>query len=44
MAYTIRTTANTVIATINDGFLDSTTSLRLPGPNYQGYGQYLNDN
>ena len=44
MAYTIRTTANTVIATINDGFLDSTTSLRLPGPNYVGYGQYLNEN
>ena len=44
MAYTITKTDGTTLTTINDGFLDTSTSLSLPGPNYVGYGQKLNEN
>ena len=44
MAYTILKTDGTTLTTIDDGLLDSSTSLRLPGANYVGYGQYLNEN
>lgn len=44
MSYNILKTDGTLLTTIQDGFLDSTTSLSLPGPDYVGYGQYLNEN
>jgi hypothetical protein len=44
MSYTINNYDGTFLTTINDGTLDSTTSLELPGPNYVGYGRYLNEN
>jgi len=44
MAYTILKSDGTVLTTIADGLLDSTTSLGLPGPNFVGYGQILNEN
>jgi len=45
MPYTINHyNGNVLIQTINDGFADNSTSLTFPGPNYVGYGQYLNQN
>jgi len=45
MAYTINLTDGTVLTTIADGTLDtSSTSLALPGKNYAGYGIYLDTN
>jgi microcystin-dependent protein len=44
MAYTILKSDGTVLTTIADGLLDKTTSLGLPGPNFVGYGQILNEN
>jgi len=44
MSYTIYKSDGTVQTTISDGFLDTSTSLKLPGPNYVGYGRYLNEN
>jgi len=44
MSYTITKSDGTVLTTIVDGTLDTTTSIDLPGPNYVGYGQYLNEN
>jgi hypothetical protein len=44
MAYTINNYDGTPLTTIADGQIDSTTSLELPGPNYVGYGQKLNEN
>jgi len=44
MAYTITKTNGNVLTVINDGRVDSTTSLQLPGPNYVGYGLKLNEN
>jgi microcystin-dependent protein len=44
MAYTILKSDGTVLTTIADGLLDGTTSLGLPGPNFVGYGQILNEN
>ena len=44
MSYTITKSDGTTLTTINDGTIDSTTSLELPGPNYIGYGKYLNEN
>lgn len=44
MAYTINTTSGNVIATINDGDLDTTTALSLPGRNRSSYGEHLNEN
>jgi hypothetical protein len=44
MSYTITKTDGTVLTTIADGTLDSTSSLELPGPNYVGYGQKLDEN
>ena len=42
MAYTIVKTDGTVLTTIADGTINtSSTSLGLPGRNYAGYGQYL---
>lgn len=44
MAYTITKTDGTVLTTIADGTRDTTTSISLAGPNFVGYGQYLNQN
>jgi hypothetical protein len=44
MPYVITKTDGTLLTTIADGTIDSTTSLSLPGPNYLGYGQKLDEN
>ena len=45
MAYTITKSDGTTLTTINDGGLDTvSSSLQLPGPNFVGYGQKLNEN
>ena len=45
MAYTINLTDGTILATIADGTLDtSSCSMALPGKNYAGYGIYLDEN
>ena len=44
MAYTLYKSDGTLLTTIPDGSVDSTTSLLLPGPNYVGYGQHLDEN
>ena len=45
MAYTIVKTNGTVLTTIPDGTINTTsTSVGLPGRNYAGYGQYVDEN
>jgi microcystin-dependent protein len=44
MSYTITKTDGTVLTTIADGTRDTSTSISLAGPNFVGYGQYLNQN
>jgi hypothetical protein len=45
MAYTVTTTDGTVITTVADGTVNTTsTSLTLIGKNYAGYGIFLNEN
>ena len=44
MSYVILKSDGSTLTTVNDGFLDSSTSLNLPGPSYVGYGRYLNEN
>lgn len=45
MAYIITKSDGTTLTTIPDGSMDTaSTNLSLPGPNYVGYGQYLNEN
>ena len=45
MAYTINLTNGTVLTTIADGTVNTTSSsLKLIGKNYSGYGTFLNDN
>tara|TARA_B110000285_G_scaffold114789_1_gene130108 strand:+ start:86 stop:1795 length:1710 start_codon:yes stop_codon:yes gene_type:complete len=44
MAYTINKTDGTIVATVEDGILDTTTSLSLIGRNYQSYGEAFNEN
>lgn len=45
MAYNIKATNNTDIATVNDATINTTsTSLTLVGRDYAGYGQFLNEN
>ena len=44
MAYQIYKTDGTLLATIADGQIDTSTLLQLPGPNYVGYGQRLDEN
>ena len=43
MAYTINKTDGTVLATVADGVLDTTSSLSLIGRNYQSYGEAFNE-
>jgi hypothetical protein len=45
MAYTVTTTNGTVLTTVADGTVNTTTtSLTLIGKNYAGYGIFLNEN
>jgi microcystin-dependent protein len=44
MPYQINKSDGTVLTTIADGTRDTTTSLSLAGPNFVGYGEYLNEN
>jgi hypothetical protein len=45
MPYTLYKRDGTILTTIADGNIDvTTTSLSLPGPNYVGYGDDLNEN
>lgn len=44
MPYTINRYNGTVIATVSDGTIDSTTDLKLIGKNYAGYGEVQNEN
>lgn len=45
MAYTITNSDGSPLTIIADGTLDTTsTGLSLPGPNFVGYGQFLNQN
>lgn len=44
MAYTINNYNGTTLATIADGTLDTSTSLKFAGRNFAGYGEYLNEN
>ena len=43
MAYTINKTDGTVIATITDGTINTSTSLTLFGKSYSGFGELLNE-
>ena len=43
MAYTINKTTGSVLTTIADGTIDTTTDLTLVGKNYAGYGEILNE-
>ena len=42
--YTINNTRGTILTTINDGVVDSTTTVSLPGRQYQNYGELVNEN
>jgi len=44
VAYTINNTAGTVIATVTDGTIDTSTDLILIGKNFTGYGEIQNEN
>ena len=45
MSYTILKSDGTTLTTIADGTVDTiSTNLSIPGPNYVGYGQLLNEN
>lgn len=44
MAYTINKYDGTVLTTIADGTKDNLTSITLAGPNFVGYGEYLDEN
>jgi hypothetical protein len=44
MAYTVNKTNGSVLATVSDGTIDTTTDLVLVGKNYAGYGEFLNEN
>ena len=44
MAYTINKTDGSVVATITDGTVNSTTTLQLFGKSYSGFGEALNEN
>jgi len=44
VAYTINKTNGDLYATVADGTIDSTSSLKLVGKNYTGYGEIQNEN
>lgn len=44
MAYTINLTNGSIFAVIADGTINTGSSLSLPGKNYAGYGEFLDEN
>jgi hypothetical protein len=44
MAYTINKSDGTVVTTVDDGTLNTDTSIQLIGRNYEGYGEAFNEN
>jgi hypothetical protein len=44
MAYTVNKTNGSVLATVSDGTIDTSTDLVFVGKNYAGYGEFLNEN
>jgi hypothetical protein len=44
MSYTINKTDGTILTTVEDGTLDTTTDLRLIGKNYSNFGEIFNEN
>ena len=44
MAYTINKTDGNILTSVEDGILNSDTSLQLIGRNYQSYGEPFNEN
>lgn len=44
MAYTVNKTDGTILSTVADGTIDTTTDLTLIGKNYAGYGEFFNEN
>ena len=44
MAYIVRNSNNSIVATIADNTVDTSTSIQLIGKNYVGYGTALNQN
>lgn len=44
MAYQVNNFKGTLVATVEDGTIDSTTDLRFIGKNYAGYGEVQNEN
>ena len=42
--YTINNTRGTILTTINDGVVDTTTTMKLIGRQYQNYGEPINEN
>lgn len=44
MTYIINKTDGSVLVTLNDGTVDTSTDLVLVGKNYSGYGEYQNEN
>lgn len=44
MAYTLNTTNGSILTTLSDGTIDTSTSLTFVGKNYAGYGEILNEN
>lgn len=44
MAYTLNKTNGSILTTLSDGTIDTTTSLTFVGKNYAGYGEILNEN
>jgi hypothetical protein len=44
MAYTINLTDGTIFAVVADGTINTGSSVALPGKNYAGYGEFLDEN
>lgn len=44
MAYTINLTNGTLFATVNDGTINTASTMTLVGKNYAGYGEFLDEN
>ena len=44
MAYTVNKTDGSVLTTVADSTLDTTSDLTLIGKNYAGYGEIQNEN
>lgn len=44
MAYVVNKTNGSILATVSDGTIDTTSDLTLIGKNYSGYGEFVNEN